>query len=88
MGEDIVGGAGGQGAAAAAAFDGIIKGWPEKAVQMLNVPKDKNDFILYMSCELFKNQHIENPKAQAKKSVEYANALYNELRSRGIISDE
>ena len=83
----MVGGAGGQGAAAAA-FDGILKGWPEKAVQMLNVPKDKNDFILYMSCELFKNQHIENPKSQAKKSVEYANALYNELRSRGIISDE
>lgn len=80
-------GAGGQGAAAAA-FDGIIKGWPEKAVQMLNVPKKKNDFILYMSCELFKNQHIENPKNQAKKSVEYANAIYNELRSRGIISDE
>jgi len=87
MGEDTVGGAGSQ-AAAAATFDGILKGWPEKAVQMLNVPKDKNDFILYMSCELFKNQHIENPKSQAKKSVEYANALYNELRSRGIISDE
>lgn len=87
MGEDTVGGAGGQ-AVVAAAFDGILKGWPEKAVQMLNVPKDKNDFILYMSCELFKNQHIENPKSQAKKSVEYANALYNELRSRGIISDE
>ena len=88
MGEDILTEEGGQsGAAAAPAFDGKIKEWPEKAVQMLNVPKDKNDFILYMSCELFKNQHIENPKAQAQKSVEYANALYNELRSRGVISD-
>ena len=81
MGEDANGGAG-----AAAAFDGIIKGWPEdQSVKILNVPKKKNDFLLYMTCELFKAQHITNPKEQAKKSLEYAHALYNELRSRGIL---
>ena len=89
MDEDIMSGGGASGGAAVApAFDGMITGWPDKAIQMLNVPKEKNDFILYMSCELFKNQNITKPKEQAQRSVEFANALYNELRSRGVISDE
>ena len=79
---------GGEQQPAVASFDGVIKGWPIDSLNMLNVPKKRKDFLLYMTCELFKAQHIENPKEQAKKSIEYANAVYNELRSRGILSDD
>lgn len=83
MEDDMMSGGGGQ--AAAASFDGMIKGWPETSLNMSNVPTEKDKFILYMTCELFKAQHISNPKEQAKHSVEYAHALYNELRSRGLL---
>ena len=81
MGED-----GTQTGAAAAAFDGKIKEWPEEgSINVSNVPTEKNKFILYMACELFKAQNITSPKEQAKKSIEYANALYSELHSKKFI---
>ena len=87
MMDDMLSGSGGEGgsvAPAAPAFDGKIVEWPEQAIKTLFVPKEKNDFLIYMSCELFKAQHITDPKSQARKSLEYANALYSELSSRGL----
>lgn len=68
----------------AASFDGIIKAWPdEQPLSFTNIPKDKNEFILYMACELFKVQNITDPKKQATNSVNYAKCLYDTLKSKG-----
>lgn len=71
--------------AGAASFDGIIKGWPEQALTISNVPKEKKEFILYMACELFKAQHITDPKKQALNSINYAKSLYDALVSKGYL---
>lgn len=75
----------GSSSAGAGSFDGIIKGWPEQALTISNVPKEKKEFILYMSCELFKAQHITDPKKQALNSINYAKSLYDALVSKGYL---
>ena len=79
------GGDGSAGAGAgASSFDGIIKGWPEKqAATISTVPKERKEFILYMACELFKAQHITDPKKQANNAINYAKSLYDALSSKG-----
>ena len=78
------GGDGSAGAGAgASSFDGIIKGWPEQALTVSNVPKERKEFILYMACELFKAQHITDPKKQANNAINYAKSLYDALSSKG-----
>lgn len=70
----------------AASFDGIIRQWPdEQPLSVSIVPKEKKEFILYMSCELYKAQHITDPKKQANSSIDSAKCLYNALRSKGYL---
>lgn len=69
-----------------ASFDGFLRGWKsEQSLPILNVPKEKNEFILYMACELFKNQNISNPKKQADNSINYAKCMYDALRRKGYL---
>ena len=80
--DDLTGGA----AAGAGSFDGVLKGWEnENSLPILNIPKTKDEFILYMACEMFKNQNIKSPKSQAKNSIDYAKCLYDELKRRGYL---
>lgn len=79
-------GASGAGAGAAAVFDGMIKGWPEEgSVNIMNIPKEKKDFVLTIACDIYKNQKIENPREQAEESIQNALHLYNALKSKGYI---
>ena len=72
--------------AGVAAFDGNIRSWPtDQAIQVLGVPKNKNDFIIYMACEIFKNQLIKNPKAQADEAINNAKCLYSALSGKGLL---
>jgi len=75
-----------EGGGGGSSFDGIIKAWPEEStLSISNVPKEKNDFILMMACEMYKNQHIEHPRKQADLAIEYAIDLYNALKSKGYL---
>ena len=85
----------GENGQAAAAFDGVIKSlpnlgilsWPQdQALTISIIPTDKTAFLRYMSCELFKNQNITEPKKQAENSVNYAKILYSVLSSNGLMN--
>ena len=70
----------------AASFDGIIKGWPEdQSISVSVIPTDRKAFLRYMTCELFKNQNITDPRKQALNSFDYANSLYGVLASNGLM---
>ena len=74
------------GAAAAPSFDGIIKQWPkEQALTISIIPTDKKEFLRYMTCELFKNQNITEPRKQANNALDYAKSLYSVLSSNGLM---
>lgn len=84
MGENAGGAAGG------ATFDGKLTAWPEEwpekaTINISNVPKDKKSFVLMMSCNMYMNQNITEPRKQALKSIEYAVDLYNALQSKGYL---
>ena len=75
-----------EGGGGGSSFDGIIKAWPEEStLSITNVPKEKKDFVLMMACEMYKNQHIEEPRKQANLAIEYAVDLYNALKSKGYL---
>ena len=74
------------GAAAAPSFDGIIKAWPQdQALTISIIPTDKTAFLRYMTCELFKNQNITEPRKQANNALDYAKSLYSVLSSNGLM---
>lgn len=74
------------GGAAAASFDGIIQQWPkEQALIVSIIPTNKKEFLRYMTCELFKNQNITEPRKQANNALEYAKSLYSVLSSNGLM---
>ena len=78
---DSASGGGGQ-----SSFDGMIKGWPEEgAINVLNIPKEKKDFIIAIACDIYKNQKIEKPREQAEESIQNAVYLYNALKSKGYL---
>lgn len=72
-------------------FDGIIKDWPRDgegkvlSIPVLTIPKNNDDFILYMTCELYKNQYLEQPRKQAEECFSYACALASVLSAHGLI---
>lgn len=71
----------------AAAFDGKITAWPEdNALSITNIPSDEKQFIVYLACEIYKNQNITNPKQQAIDSINYAKAMYNVLSRYGYLN--
>lgn len=78
------------GAGGAAAFDGMLKGWPEEwpekaTINVANIPKEKKDFVLVIACDIYKNTKIEEPRKQANEAIDNAVALYNALKSKGYI---
>ena len=84
-GDDISGDSGTV-ATATATFDGKITAWPEdKALSITNIPTDEKQFIVYLACEIYKNQNITNPKQQAIDSINYAKAMYNVLSRYGYL---
>lgn len=75
-----------QGGSGLGGFDGIIKKWPDDStLKMTNIPKNHDDFMLYMTCELFKNQYLSAPKEQAEACISYAHALMNALSAKGYL---
>ena len=45
---------------AAASFDGIIKGWPEKSTLLMSpIPEDETQLKRWLACNLFLNQSIQ-----------------------------
>jgi len=66
-------------------FDGNLESWPKDLLRATIVPTEKEDFIRYMACELFKNQNISDPRSQARRSIDNAIVMYDCLRSRGFI---
>lgn len=83
---DDMNGNGSGAAAVAATFDGKITAWPEdKALSITNIPTNEKQFIVYLACEMYKNQNITNPKQQAIDSINYAKAMYNVLSRYGYL---
>lgn len=77
------------GSTAVSSFDGKITAWPStQALTISNVPKERKEFILYMSCELFKAQHITDPKKQANNSINFAKSLYDALAAKGYLGEK
>lgn len=72
--------------ATVATFNGIINGWPQnQALTISIIPTDKKEFLRYMTCELFKNQNITEPRKQANNALDYAKSLYSVLSSNGLM---
>lgn len=82
----VTGSSGSTGSASvAAAFNGKIQSWPEKSLNICNVPIEEKDFIRYIAAEWYKNQSISNPKETALQAIRNAQILYNQLNSLGYI---
>lgn len=64
----------------------IISSWPAAPIKLTTVPTDKQEFIRYLSCELYKNQNIKDARKQAKEAVNNAIVMYDYLKSKGYLS--